>query len=421
MNNNESLEKYNHLLNGISRELDIPPSKYKIAVERYTAVANWLKDGDYKGSMQEPIIYPQGSFRLGTVIRPIIKGKEADYDIDLVCQLDINKLLTDPQIIKNVVGGRLKENAVYLRLLDDENKRCWTLNYAEQDNIGFHMDILPSVAEDQVFIDNLLQIGVPRHLADQAIAITDRKDDGTYSWSSSNPNGFALWFESINKPMLLKKAAFEKQAIFESNKNLYDKVEDVPDQLIKTPLQRAIQIFKRHRDLRFAGHELEDAKPISMIITTLSAQLYEQEPDLFSTIKNILEKLNVYAQLVEPTSFSKKEDIGSRLIVKMPDGKWLIPNPVNPNENFADRWHEDNHRKARAFFQWVSWVNNDLVQIIQNADFSRTKDLLSHRFGNQIIEKAAQGITGLSAAGSVLIPKKTDPIAIKQPNKPWGY
>lgn len=55
----------------------------------------------------------------------------------------------------------------------------------------------------------------------------------------------------------------------------YTQAEDIPDALVRTPLQRAIQIMKRHRDMRFNGHRDEDHKPISMIITTLAAKLYE--------------------------------------------------------------------------------------------------------------------------------------------------
>ena len=48
----------------------------------------------------------------------------------------------------------------------------------------------------------------------------------------------------------------------------------------------------------------------------------------------------------------------------MPDGTWYIANPVNGKENFADRWHEDDHARARAFFRWVDALREDLVDIL---------------------------------------------------------
>lgn len=82
------LKNYNGLLKNIANELDISPSKYKVAVERYQAVGKWLSEGEYADCEIPPFIYPQGSFRLGTVTRPWRENKEANYDIDLVCQLE---------------------------------------------------------------------------------------------------------------------------------------------------------------------------------------------------------------------------------------------------------------------------------------------------------------------------------------------
>ena len=53
------------------------------------------------------------------------------------------------------------------------------------------------------------------------------------------------------------------------------------------------------------------------------------------------------------------------LITRTADGKWSILNPTNPGENFADRWHEDDHARAKAFFQWVGWLRDDLININQ--------------------------------------------------------
>ena len=62
---NDITNQYNQFLNSLAEELDIPPSKYLQAVQRYTAVGNWLEEEKYEGSVGTPQIYPQGSFRLG--------------------------------------------------------------------------------------------------------------------------------------------------------------------------------------------------------------------------------------------------------------------------------------------------------------------------------------------------------------------
>lgn len=103
------------ILREIAEELDIPPTKYKEAVDRYTAVGKWLEAGAYPGVHGIPHVYPQGSFRLGTVVRPIRHGLECEYDIDLVCQLNAIAGTTSAAI-KHMVGQRqgprnVQENA----------------------------------------------------------------------------------------------------------------------------------------------------------------------------------------------------------------------------------------------------------------------------------------------------------------------
>jgi len=70
---------------------------------------------------------------------------------------------------------------------------------------------------------------------------------------------------------------------------------------------------------------------------------------------------------------------------------WYIPNPVNPHnpgdaddkgENFADRWHEDNHAKAKAFFQWVTWLRTDLDSLLNSNDVAGMEGTLTKAFGN---------------------------------------
>ena len=277
--------RFSTFLENVAEELDIPPQKYQEAVDRYQAVGHWLEDGKYPGCVGEPSIYPQGSFRLGTVVRPIRGGVEADYDIDLVCELPIEKHLTDARSVKMMVGNRLREHDKYHKMLDKEGKRCWTLEYAEQDKIGFHLDVLPSVPDARV-----------RSL-DTSIAITN-KQDKTYDWSASNPKGYGEWFDARNSGAFARVLTEQKRSILSRTSALYASVDEVPDQLVRTPLQRSIQIMKRHRDMRFNNGNHHDYAPISIILTTLAAQLYREEADVYSALTGIVSKLHEYAGLM---------------------------------------------------------------------------------------------------------------------------
>jgi len=344
-----------------SEALDISPSKYRQAMERFETMCNYLIEGDYPGSTHEPEVYLQGSFKLGTEIRPYRDSKDADYDIDMVCCLKHEKNKITPEVVKHQVGDQLKKHGTYEKLLDDEGKRCWTLNYAEQDGIGFHMDILPSVQEEW---NTFREIQWHRN----SIAVTNRdKEQSIYNWTTSNPKDFSAWFFERNRNAFNEVKILQKSIIFENYRNdgLFNSVTDIPDIHVKTPLQRSIQLLKRHRDIRFSNTSNENYKPISMIITVLAAQAYQNESSINETLTNLIHRLSEQSQQIRSTFRFNKSLAEStyNLITRTPDGKWNIPNPTNYGENFADRWHEDNHVRARAFFQWVDWVYEDFINI----------------------------------------------------------
>lgn len=402
--------KVSVLLEGIASRLDISPTKYKQAVDRYTAVSNWIAEGQFEG-VEEIHFYPQGSFRLGTVVRPIRNGQDADYDIDLVSEFQILKNKTTPKTLKEAVGNRIAENETYKKMLDEEGRRCWTINYAEQDGIGFHIDVLPATPEDEKVRNNL----VDSRIAEKAIAITHKNKNNTYEWYSSNPSGYADWFENINQPVFNLVKATQQRSLFENNRDIYASIDEVPEALIKTPLQRAIQILKRHRDVRFTNHPMADDKPISMIITTLAAKLYNGEPNVFLTLRNIVNRLDALSDLLKPEFSNNKVLQEQSLITRNADGTWVIKNPVNPEENFADRWHENNNQKAIAFFQWTRWIKEDVIEIIGSNDVGKIVKSFESTFGQVSITTAkALGLPTSVAVFSAPI------IQISNPNKPWG-
>ncbi len=402
---NNKIYEYSEHLSSLARDLDISPSDYKKAVKRYEALAEYLNEAEYEGAVNGVSIYPQGSFELGTVIRPIKDTEDSGYDIDLVCETNIPTISTSPGDIKNAIGDKIKESPRYNRMLGEEGKRCWKLEYDEDDGFDFHMDVLPSKRETAERINQLkTQTDYPE-LVDTSIAITNKEDMGTYRWSTSNPRGFSNWFGMMNNSSFLTIASKAKQELYENNQKIFASVDEVPDQLIRTPLQKAIQILKRHRDVYFAGHEIEEYKPISIIITTLAAYMYNNEDNVYDALKNIIINLRQYLPLVD----RKSPLVSEKIIQRQGNEIWYIRNPVDREENFADRWHEDNDARAKAFFQWASVVSTDLIDIVSNNDF------------DSIVYSTALNLKGsnlnLSQKAPTIISKPI--IDIKKPNKPW--
>jgi Cyclic GMP-AMP synthase DncV-like, nucleotidyltransferase domain len=418
----ENEDQLNEILENIAESLDISPTDYERAVESYQAVGQWLEDGYaefYPGSNAKPVIYPQGSIRLGTIVRPIKNGSEADYDVDLVCELQVGHIDDSPsnaRAVKHQVGGRLKYNKTYAEKLDPEGRRCWTLDYVRQDGNGFHIDVLPCIPDGSSVSP----------YSETAVSLTHRDDEGQpYEWKPSNPKGYAAWFESRNTTLSSflvqqKQVILEKAVDSRTLQPIYESVDKVPDQLVRTPLQRAIQILKRHRDMRFPSEDRHKVKPISIIITTLAASLYQGEANIYGALKNIVTKLGLYAELQKSQYAPLNESIrGLGLISRRADGTWVIPNPANPGENFADRWHEDEHARARAFFQWVSMVQDDLSHLLESGDIEHGEAILEKSFGKGAASKALSMAS--PAAGPAIITRKEVPhVEISKPPKPWG-
>ena len=364
----------NAILQSVAEDLDIPSGKYREAVERYTAVGRWLEAGEYPGSTGIPDIYVQGSFRLGTVVRPLKDGRESDYDIDLACQLRATIHWLSAKETKQMDGKRLMENGTYSEMLEDEGRRCWTLIYAEADGIGFHLDTLPCVPHP------ISALTVEPKYALQAIGITNRDEPkGPYEWTFSNPNGFADWFADCQRQAFNRVVALRKQEIFRQYPKFFASVADVPDQLVRTPLQRAVQLLKRHRDARFCGRRNETEKPISTIITTLAASIYRQENDVFSALANFLDQIQRY------------QETG---IIRCEDGKWSIPNPANPGENFADRWNDEGSQRSDAFFEWIGWLQEDLDDLLNAATENELEATLKKAFSETTGKRIAAHYSG---------------------------
>ena len=326
------------MLRHIAKELDIAEDKFNKAVDSYKAVGIYLSNH----INSEVNIFAQGSFRLGTVIKPL--SDEDDYDIDLVFR--INKYFSNPQTLKNEVGQALKDSDRYSKMLQDEGKRCWTLKYS--DDAQYHMDILPAIKDVTYNNDKKLKI------------TTKDENTGVYKFTTTNPEAYFDWFNSRQKEE--KRKLLENYA-FRNN----EKIEDVPEYKVKTTLQVALQILKRYRDKKFENN-LED-KPISIILTTIMAQIYDGESNVYELIKNFAHNYHKY--------------------ITIKNGIDWVENPVNSEENFADKWQIYPERK-KAFIFFIAELKNDIINntFLTSGNLLEESENYKKLFGTKIVERA---------------------------------
>lgn len=336
-------QEYDKYLQKLAENLDMSDTMRDKAINSYAAVGQWLgacaDDSDVK-------IFPQGSFNLGTVIKPVDDRDE--YDIDLVCLLKDKHSASDYEI-KNLVGNRLKEHGTYAKMLDEkEGKRCWTLYYDE-----FHMDILPSAPKDGVYLEPYLT----------GIRLTHMDAPEVYSPRYSNPYKYHEWFElQMQDRVLLEKSAYATRYQMDISK--------VPLYKVKTPLQRSIQILKRHRDIMYqnASEDKKCNSPISIIITTLAAHAYNNEASLIETLSNIIENMENY--------------------IENRAGDYWIENPAMPEENFADKWNT-HPAKQLEFVHWLARAKQEiLVAPSKVLGLHNISEVMEQSFGSNIVKKS---------------------------------
>lgn len=389
------LKQLNEVLRDLADELDVAPSKYEDAKQHYEAVGNWLGAPDSALAPYRPLIYPQGSFALGTAIRPL---GDDDYDVDAVCLLDLTVDDVTQQQLKQMIGDRLAHpNSRYKQMLDPKQggRRCWTIKYA--DGSRFHLDVLPAIPDGA-----RTHADISPEWTQHAIRITDKETWNTNEhWPCSNPKGYLAWF----KERMTVQLFAAKQAIAEANRV---DVEEIEDYRVRTPLQRLIQLLKRHRDERYNGDE---DKPISIIITTLSAAAYNNEAALGEAILNVVPRM--------------------RGLIQQRDGTWWVPNPVNPEENFADKWTA-NPRKATVFFAWLNAVETEHRALLTHTEISQIAPYLAEAYGTRATTAALvkhvtrRTVSAATAAPTILVPRRTvqaaEPLSAlaANPSKPWG-
>lgn len=190
-------------------------------------------------------------------------------------------------------------------------------------------------------------------------------------------------------------------------------VEEIEDFEVRTPLQRLVQLLKRHRDVRYGD---DDDKPASIIITTLAAKAYENERTLMEALTAVVPRM--------------------RFGIEQKNGEHVVANPVDPRENFADKWREK-PRKAHLFFEWLESVEREHSQMLTDEGVNNVDEYFRTGYGYQRDSMAATpppaGSSSLSAVGraagvaspTVLAPRKSAQaqrprIEIPSgPSKPW--
>ena len=263
-----------------------------------------------------------------------------EFDLDIVVHIKKIYSAYTPNEIYNSLIKVLEQDERYRSKIEKKN-RCVRLNYAGD----FHLDILPGCI---AFLNNDKNIKVPdRELRD---------------WVSSNPKGYSEFF--LNKANLVKQPKLK--GFYNRLIELKAEIKDLPEEefYLKTPLQRAVQLCKRCRDIYFEKNS--EYATSSIVLTTLLLNFYNGEDSIYDTVLNVLNRIKV----AYDDSIAQNK-------------RFKIINPVNADEDFADSWTKNHFDR---FFKFINDFHKSWEKL--NESFSRGESDFLKLFGEGVYKTA---------------------------------
>jgi Second Messenger Oligonucleotide or Dinucleotide Synthetase domain len=350
------------MLFDVCDNLQLSPTQHQKAEDRYHAIAKVISAANSPFSCRDSNLYPQGSMRLRTTVKPI----DTPHDLDLVCELDVSHKLLDPTALLDDMFKLFCDHGVYGGMVTRKN-RCVRIEYKDE----FWLDILPACRDD--------------HNGGTCVQVPDRDHR---SWKPSNPVAYAVWFNNASRRIIVKFSDSRRGLIIADA--TVERLPALQATEEKTMLQLVVQLLKRWRDVHYSNSEYP---PISIVLTTLAADLYSGEQSISTAL---LEVLN---------------GIVARLDAAHAQGRRLqVPNPVHPMEDFSERWDacpgaylafNDGIRKFATAWQEVCLTHGNPGKLAK-AVFGRVIDEAILREARNMQADRSGSLLGVASMGCIV-------------------
>lgn len=311
------------------------------ARSHYAAVSDWLARPGSPLHFLSPHIYPQGSQRLGTTTKPF---GQTEFDLDAICKFDI-QVECHPGLVYRLLWDRLWDNLTY-RPMMKPMPRCIRLEYAGD----FHLDIAPAVPD--------LEYGGSCILVPDLNANLAPEHPENDQWKSTNPIGYADWFENRCVEQILLNTKYARAQV--------DPVPDKEPVHAKAALKRSVQLFKRWRDKEY--QDRPHLSPPSIILTTLSGHYYRGQSLCTDSLQTILE---CTVQHIES---------GATICLK---------NPAHKNENICEKW-DNTPGSYRDFTNSVTAFRDRWDRLLHCRGIHEIEEELSDLFGESPVQWAVR-------------------------------
>lgn len=123
----------------------------------------------------------------------------------------------------------------------------------------------------------------------------------------------------------------------------------------------------------------------------IASNYVKKDCTVFELLRYVLDRLEMCIHQTEMTfeQFALKYDNSPVLSYK--NGKWVVPNPADPDDNLADKWNSNN-KIPKTFFNWVTTIKKDIFEVMAQNDDNQFGVFMENSFAdydsnNPIIKK----------------------------------
>lgn len=309
------------LLLELDSRISLTRSQYEGLRTRYESIGRIL-DNPSDPELGEMIVIPQGSFATRTVIKP---PERDDVDVDAIAYvkggtdltpMELHQHLFDELDVRARTGGQV-----------EPYNRCVRIQYSDE-KLPCHLDVTPAERR-------------PSNTNDDGSGLLRVPDRELSDWSDSNPVDFAAWFNDIADAELNIRLSKNYQNWIIDKRAKTQPLPAHEEIIAPNALRVAVRLMKRHRDVYAERTKRQKSKPISIILTTLTAKAYSKIASL--SAGQALRPLELLEALVRelPNGFDTPSTTEQHRLL----------NPRDASENFAEKWNKDKSRPY-AFEKW---------------------------------------------------------------------
>ncbi len=338
-----------YLLADIAIRIQLSPTNYKKAVERYEAINTYLDRQSSPLHTRIQIFYPQGSMAIGSTIASNLTTDH--FDLDTIAQLQVDPHANPGEVLdllfdalNGLPGSRYHGKVT-------RNSRCVTVEYEDE----MRIDVTPMVR----------RTATPER---ESVLFHHRREtpgDPGYR-KIANPFGFANWFNARTP----QEAMFAEQYnALAKNYMTFAEAEQEPIPNQEDPHKKsmalvALQLIKRYRNVRFDRRKVR--RPPSVLLAKWVAD------GASGGRKRLIDELLYQARRMHQ-SLSDHAAAG-RLVHEC--------NPECREDILTDRW-PTNQADQTLFIEDLNHFIEKLERLNAECPIGEMREILSDLFGER--------------------------------------